>query len=47
MTVTDPLPADPSRSSSTEPLLDVRDLQMYFPVKSGGVIRRIETPLVM
>jgi oligopeptide/dipeptide ABC transporter ATP-binding protein len=40
MTVTDPLPADPSRSSSTEPLLDVRDLQMYFPVKSPGLIRR-------
>jgi oligopeptide/dipeptide ABC transporter ATP-binding protein len=40
MTVTDPLPADPSRSSSTEPLLDVRDLKMYFPVKSAGLIRR-------
>ena len=40
MTVTDPLPADPSRSPSTEPLLDVRDLQMYFPVKSSGLIRR-------
>ena len=23
-----------------EPLLEVRDLKKYFPVKSGGVVRR-------
>ena len=29
-----------SGASSSAPLLEVRDLKKYFPVKSGGVIRR-------
>jgi oligopeptide/dipeptide ABC transporter ATP-binding protein len=32
-------PTDPAAASAS-PLLDVHDLQMYFPVKSSGLIRR-------
>ena len=31
---------DHSGAPSGEPLLEVRDLTKYFPVKSGGVVRR-------
>ena len=31
---------DQSGAPSGEPLLEVRDLKKYFPVKSGGVVRR-------
>ncbi|QBX57212.1 dipeptide ABC transporter ATP-binding protein [Nocardioides seonyuensis] len=40
MTATDALPAETPATGDSTPLLDVRDLKMYFPVKSSGVIRR-------
>lgn len=41
MTVTDAAPTGPSTATDgSAPLLDVRDLKMYFPVKSSGLIRR-------
>ncbi|NHC22085.1 dipeptide ABC transporter ATP-binding protein [Nocardioides sp. IC4_145] len=41
MTMTDAAPTGPSTATDgSAPLLDVRDLQMYFPVKSSGLIRR-------
>ena len=33
-------PAAGGDAAATTPLLAVRDLQMYFPVKSSGIIRR-------
>ncbi|MDN4161592.1 ABC transporter ATP-binding protein [Nocardioides abyssi] len=39
--MTDAAPTGPSTATDgSAPLLDVRDLQMYFPVKSSGLIRR-------
>jgi len=40
VTATEPVISDDKPAQGTEPLLDVRDLKMYFPVKSAGVIRR-------
>ena len=40
MTVTDVSPSDPTASSADGPILEVKNLQMYFPVKSSGIIRR-------
>ncbi|QIK76748.1 ABC transporter ATP-binding protein [Nocardioides piscis] len=37
---TDAVQADTPEAASSAPLLEVRDLQMYFPVKSSGLIRR-------
>ena len=40
MTATGTRPAEAPEPTETAPLLRVRDLQMYFPVRSSGLIRR-------
>jgi oligopeptide/dipeptide ABC transporter ATP-binding protein len=36
----EPAPVSAGAPDASEPLLEIRDLKKYFPVKSGGVIRR-------
>ena len=38
--VADPSPVTPAASSSERPILSVKDLQMHFPVRSTGFLRR-------
>jgi oligopeptide/dipeptide ABC transporter ATP-binding protein len=40
MTVTDANPTGATGAGTPGPILEVKDLQMYFPVKSAGLIRR-------
>jgi peptide/nickel transport system ATP-binding protein/oligopeptide transport system ATP-binding protein len=40
MTATELTPEESSTTAGAGPLLEVKDLKMYFPVKSAGLIRR-------